>query len=427
MDKIFASTQKKLALLFSISTGIFVLLTTLLIITLISFELDRQAKNSLEKSLSTIENEIEENIQLDEKTISLQKSNLRNSRLPNVYDSIRTSEDKSITQEPDLQLLKEDKTAFSRVILENGDILFTSDLFDTYSFNHESVGFKKHKIGDVCIYNYNSKISSGENEGGIIQVAQYCPFSKQQQNSLYSLMFLIAVIIIISTYIGGLLLSKFFLRPMKRSVEQTRKFAQDCHHELLTPITVALSTVESSLKTKTYEEGLTSVEEDLISAYKSLELLNSQSFYDQSELEKKEIDIKIPFEECIEEIVKQHDLSIDVFQINLPKKPVIKNCNEIALRIIYKNLLSNALKYSETDSKVSIELSNKHFKISNSIEFTETIDINKFFTRNYRGDNSKSTDGNGIGLSIVKDLVEVHKWKINAKKINNQVVITIIF
>ncbi|MCA1073526.1 ATP-binding protein [Clostridium bowmanii] len=89
-------------------------------------------------------------------------------------------------------------------------------------------------------------------------------------------------------------------------------------------------------------------------------------------------------------------------------------------QVIY-NLLSNSLKYSKSNGEVILTLTSKDDNIivelkDNGIGISEK-DLPFIFERLYRSDESrdKNTGGNGIGLTIVKAIVEAHNSTINVK------------
>lgn len=87
------------------------------------------------------------------------------------------------------------------------------------------------------------------------------------------------------------------------------------------------------------------------------------------------------------------------------------------LRHILTNLLSNAVKYSPADSKIYFELyrNNKEFVfvvVDEGIGIAES-DKKQLFTEFKRGGNVGKTEGSGLGLSIVKQFVELHRGKIS--------------
>ncbi|MCX7904832.1 MAG: HAMP domain-containing histidine kinase [Caloramator sp.] len=85
---------------------------------------------------------------------------------------------------------------------------------------------------------------------------------------------------------------------------------------------------------------------------------------------------------------------------------------------VLDNLISNAYKYSEHNSNVTIRLSKKE-----NIELTITntckdlkIDTELMFQKFYKGDFSRSKGGSGLGLAIAKRIIELHGGDIKAQK-----------
>lgn len=79
--------------------------------------------------------------------------------------------------------------------------------------------------------------------------------------------------------------------------------------------------------------------------------------------------------------------------------------------VAIKNLIENAIKYS-IDGEVQIELNENGILFSNKGEALKN-DISYYFEPFYRGDITRS--GYGLGLSIVKEIIVLHKMSINYK------------
>ena len=132
------------------------------------------------------------------------------------------------------------------------------------------------------------------------------------------------------------------------------------------------------------------------------------------------IDIK----EVINEVTQSmHQQSSDderpvTFEINIPDElPSVYGDIE-RVRQIFSNLVDNAYKYSPENSKITINLSVSDDTIQTDI-FDEGIGIfpdehELVFNRFYRGENHlvMATAGTGLGLPIVKELVEMHNGRI---------------
>jgi Osmosensitive K+ channel histidine kinase len=93
--------------------------------------------------------------------------------------------------------------------------------------------------------------------------------------------------------------------------------------------------------------------------------------------------------------------------------------DENLLHHILSNLLSNAIKYSPDGSKIEFEVlcekEQAMIKIKDpGIGITEA-DQQKVFDPFFRGKNVDSISGSGLGLSIVKNLVEIQGGKIEVE------------
>ncbi len=90
--------------------------------------------------------------------------------------------------------------------------------------------------------------------------------------------------------------------------------------------------------------------------------------------------------------------------------------DERMLHYILNNLMTNASKYSEAGSRINFEVKNSGNAIQISIQ-DEGIGIppeemNKLFTPYFRASNATGSSGTGLGLSTVKEFVELHNGTI---------------
>ncbi len=109
---------------------------------------------------------------------------------------------------------------------------------------------------------------------------------------------------------------------------------------------------------------------------------------------------------------KWQEKNIDL-QISLEEHTV--KANEEMLKQVWINLLDNAIKFSNDRGVVGIELKKQNrklvFKISNGGTTVKEEDYQKVFEKFYRSQGT-SADGHGVGLSIVKKIVDLHKGEI---------------
>jgi signal transduction histidine kinase len=89
------------------------------------------------------------------------------------------------------------------------------------------------------------------------------------------------------------------------------------------------------------------------------------------------------------------------------------------------NIIENAIKYSENDSKIEVTLYQERNRACISVR-DEGIgisqsEINRIFERFYRvkKDRSRTTGGSGLGLYITKKIIDMHQGEIDIKSIEN--------
>lgn len=125
-------------------------------------------------------------------------------------------------------------------------------------------------------------------------------------------------------------------------------------------------------------------------------------------LSKEEIDLPGFIQDCLmpfEGTVINRGLSVDI-----DLSPATVSADPDKLEHAVSNLLTNALKYART--KIKVSCGSEGFCISNDCEPLSDDTLSHLFERFYTG-----RDGNtGIGLSLAKDLIEMHGWQISAKQ-----------
>jgi signal transduction histidine kinase len=104
-----------------------------------------------------------------------------------------------------------------------------------------------------------------------------------------------------------------------------------------------------------------------------------------------------------------------------PREPVLVSVDRTRMRQALANLLDNAIKYTPNGGQVTITVQTQANEAL--IIFKDTgIGIpadehDKIWSRLYRGDKSRSQRGLGLGLSLVKAIVEAHGGKVSVSSI----------
>ena len=117
--------------------------------------------------------------------------------------------------------------------------------------------------------------------------------------------------------------------------------------------------------------------------------------------------------------------------ISFKKEDCIFNLDERWMKEAIHNLIDNAIKYSEEDSTINISVYksylNYNIDIENECEDLLEETLPKIFERFYRGANSISKDGLGLGLFIVREIIEKHGGNIRASLDENRIKFSVDF
>ena len=95
-----------------------------------------------------------------------------------------------------------------------------------------------------------------------------------------------------------------------------------------------------------------------------------------------------------------------------------------SIKHVFANLLSNALRFTSPGGKVTISASEEHDKIRFSVQDTgngiASEHLEHLFERFYRVPGQKATSGIGLGLSIVKEIIEAQGGSVGAENVTGK-------
>lgn len=219
------------------------------------------------------------------------------------------------------------------------------------------------------------------------------------------------------------------LEKLDKSFCSQQQFIHDLSHELRTPLTILKGELEVTLKKvrsqKEYESVLYSSMEEMDKINRIIENLLMLARFDNKEvpLEIKPLDLTRLIQNILDDIKILSEQKI--IQMNFsPEENIISEADENQLRSAILNVLDNAIKYTPENGKVFVSLKKENNRVEIKISDTG-IGVAKenlpfIFDRFYRVDKSRDTKGFGLGLSITKSIIEVHKGKIEVASQPNQ-------
>lgn len=211
---------------------------------------------------------------------------------------------------------------------------------------------------------------------------------------------------------------------LQTSFENEIQFTSDVSHELRTPITVILTQAEygkdsiSSVEDAQKSFGIIEKEGQKISKLVSQLLTLARMERGRQKLNIENINLS----ELLEMIIETQTLSAKTKNIKFVTKimpEIYANIDEMMIMRVFTNLISNAISYGKQNGTVTVELFLQKNRIVSKIS-DDGIGISedkldKIWLRFYQVDPSKNGDNSGLGLSMVKKIIELHKGEIFVK------------
>lgn len=124
--------------------------------------------------------------------------------------------------------------------------------------------------------------------------------------------------------------------------------------------------------------------------------------------------------ELVSDITKNYIKLPDnkTIKVSVSGNNTIKADKELVKQAV-ENLIDNAVIYSLPDSEIKIEVESKSITVSNRCDNLTKADLKNLTQPYYRKDKSRNRKGNGLGLSIVKSISDLHNTKLIIKLKND--------
>ena len=127
-------------------------------------------------------------------------------------------------------------------------------------------------------------------------------------------------------------------------------------------------------------------------------------------------------------LLLEQDWSRKNIELDMEFPEVTIRANQELMKEVWINLLHNAIKFSPDYGPLQVRLAQRkggiQVRIVNSGQIPQE-DLERIFQKFYQADRSHFSAGNGIGLAIVKKIVELHQGTVQAESRDGAVIFTV--
>ena len=274
---------------------------------------------------------------------------------------------------------------------------------------------KKYEIGNLYFDRYSYSLTSKNNLIILDNIA-----INNKLGDYFRMSLLIFILLeILNIYISNRL-TKWLTKPVINSFDKQKQFIVDASHELKTPLSVIIASAEALEENpkekkwlnniKTEAERMNKLVIDLLDLAKS-ENINDKQNYSINNLSKIIEKTSLTFESLVYENNLELETNIE--------DDIMYKCNSDKIKQLLGIFLDNAIKHSNDNSKIFVNLyknkNNITLEVKNKGKEIPKEDQEKIFDRFYRADVSRNRNENryGLGLAIAKNIVKNYNGKIS--------------
>lgn len=210
---------------------------------------------------------------------------------------------------------------------------------------------------------------------------------------------------------------------MNKTDELRRDLIANVSHDLKTPLTMIKAYAEK-VRDLSYKDKK-KMEQDLNVIIDETDRLNIlvNDILDLSKLDAKVEELNIQEYDLVEnlnDILKRYDITIEKegykFEIDIPDKAIIK-ADKVKMEQVIYNLINNAIDHTGEDLKIKIKITKNKAGVEFSVTDTgkgipeeeRALVWNKYYKKEKK--HKRNVIGSGIGLSIVKKILDAHGFK----------------
>ena len=206
---------------------------------------------------------------------------------------------------------------------------------------------------------------------------------------------------------------------LQKAYQELDTFSYTISHDLKTPISTIKGFSQILKKDKNLTPHAANIIDRILAGTDKMTSMIKEvleySRINQGALNRVDINVKVLVEELIKDLRIAYQT--DNLEVIIGEAPAIKG-DSLMISQVFSNLLSNAIKYSSGNENPCIRIEGKVqeqdvvYSITDNGIGIHKQELPKVFDLFKRMENVKNIEGTGIGLAIVKRIIEKHEGKI---------------
>lgn len=295
-----------------------------------------------------------------------------------------------------------------------GKTIFAGSLFDDIPFSPRRGVW--HVVGERESYDIlTAPFVEGGEIVGYLQVADISPDDDLQTRAF--LFLVVSACISAVAYGAGRYLANRSMAPAKQMMDRLEQFTQDASHELRNPLTAIGTSLDLAIADPADNlEELRSAKKGLKDVSTLVERLLELARLDSFVLHTSPVDATA----LVASVLDAHEANAAAKKVTITRAltpNVTVSADPALMRQVVANLVANAIKFNKEKGLVAVTLAKDALLVHDTGAGIPKDALEKIFDRFYRADTarSKAADGLGLGLALVKRIVDLHGWTIRAE------------
>lgn len=212
------------------------------------------------------------------------------------------------------------------------------------------------------------------------------------------------------------------LARLEESFQREKQFTSDASHELRTPVSVIMAYAENLTDHAPDQETEEQASAILLESRRMHSIIAqllalTWGYEGKYRLEREEVPLRDMVADVLAELTEEAAANEISLTEQVPEE-IRLSADQSLMTQLLLNLVENGIKYGKPGGTVAVRAAEQDGHILLTIRDDgigiEEKDLPRIFDRFYRADRARDRSGSGLGLSIVKWIVELHGWSIQA-------------